>query len=263
VGDVVYHEYGDEFPLLIKYIDADDWLSIQVHPDDELAARRNIGNGKTEMWYILDSKPGAQLISGFNTPLDKDTYLHHLENGTLKSIMHYENAKKGDVFFMPAGRIHAIGPGILLAEIQQTSDNTYRIYDWDRVDKEGNPRELHTEAALDAIDFSLVSQAKTNYEMLDNRSTEIVDNPKFTTNLINLDKPMGKDYQELDSFVLLMGIEGHVILEWEDGKLPIKPGDAVLKPSVTDQVGLFPEKASKLLEVYIKVNRNEKSIIIE
>ena len=262
VGDMVYHEHGDEFPLLIKYIDANDWLSIQVHPDDELAASRNLGQGKSEMWYILDAKPGAELISGFNSGMDRDAYLQHLEKGSIKSIMNFVPVQKGDVFYMPAGRVHAIGPGILLAEIQQTSDTTYRIYDWDRLDEEGNRRDLHTQQALDAINFTYVPQVKADYTVENNRSSEVIDCNKFTTNLITLDKPIGKDYRELDSFVILMGLEGNVVLEWEDGKLDIKPGDAVLKPAIMDKLGLFPGKASRLLEVYIK-GKKEKSVIID
>jgi mannose-6-phosphate isomerase len=253
VGDVVYHEFGDEFPLLIKYIDASDWLSIQVHPDDELAQKRHNGKGKTEMWYILSADENAQLISGFNREMDQDTYLKYLESGDIKSIMNFEKVEQGDVFYMPAGRVHAIGPGILLAEIQQTSDTTYRIYDWDRVDSAGMKRELHTELAIDAIDFNHVADVKTNYKQELNRTTEIEDREKFTTNLITLDQPIGKDYRELDSFVILIGIEGNVKLEWDEGNMEIKPGEAVVKPALLDKIGLFPEMASKLLEVYIKM----------
>ena len=153
VGEEVYEKYGNEFPVLIKFIDANDFLSIQVHPDDNLAKKRHAGNGKTEMWYIVEASPEAELISGFSKKVDKETYLEHLQNKTLKEILNFERVKAGDVFYMPAGRVHAIGPGILLAEIQQTSDITYRIYDWDRLGVDGSLRELHTDLALDAIDF--------------------------------------------------------------------------------------------------------------
>jgi len=153
VGDQVYQKYGIEFPLLIKFIDAHDDLSIQVHPNDKLAMQRHNAYGKTEMWYIIDADRGAKLISGFNTEVTKDAYIKHLENNTLNLILNYEEVKAGDVFFMPAGRVHAIGKGILLTEIQQTSDITYRIYDYNRKGTDGKPRELHTSLALDAIDF--------------------------------------------------------------------------------------------------------------
>ena len=252
VGDQVYHEHGDEFPLLIKYIDTSDWLSIQVHPDDELAAKMNIGSGKTEMWYIIDAEPGAKLISGFNRELDKETYLEYFKKGDLKSIMNFVEVKKGDVFFMPTGRVHALGPGILLTEIQQTSDNTFRIYDWDRVDAAGIPRELHTEAALEAMDFTFHKDVKTHYHEEVNKTSPVVDDKKFTTNMLSINQPLKKDYEELDSFVIYISIEGKTKLEWDEGNLNMVPGDAVVKPAVVRNITLWPEKDSKLLEVYIK-----------
>ena len=148
VGDEIYENFGNEFPVLIKLIDANDWLSIQVHPDDELAAIRRIGRGKTEMWYVLGADENAQLISGFNQKLNQQTYLKHLEGKTLTDVMNYEKVSPGDVYFIPAGRVHALGPGVMLAEIQETSDTTYRIYDWDRTDDEGKSRELHLSRPL-------------------------------------------------------------------------------------------------------------------
>jgi mannose-6-phosphate isomerase len=252
VGDRVYHEFGDEFPLLIKFIDAADWLSIQVHPDDQLAGKLKIGSGKTEMWYIVDAEPGAELISGFNRELDKESYTDHLEKGEIKSIMNYEKVEKNDVFFMPAGRVHALGPGILLTEIQQTSDNTFRIYDFDRIDAAGMSRELHSKQALQAMDFTYNNDVKTHYKEELNKTTPIVDNINFTTNLLSFDEPLSKDYEELDSFVIYISLEGKTKLEWDEGKLEMVPGDAVVKPAILRNIGLFPDVASKLLEVYIK-----------
>jgi len=252
VGDRIYNQFGDEFPLLIKFIDASDWLSIQVHPDDKLAKKRNLGNGKTEMWYILEADKNAQLISSFNREMDKETYLKHLENKTLKDILNFEKVKKGDVFFMPAGRVHAIGPGILLTEIQQTSDTTYRIYDWDRVDAAGMQRELHTEEALDAIDFGFHDEYKTNYTTKPNHTSKIIDDPKFNTNIIALDQVLKKDFEELDSFVIYIGVEGATSLKWNNGEVMVKPGEAVIKPAILNEIELIPVMASKLLEVYIK-----------
>lgn len=252
VGDSIYDEYGDEFPLLIKFIDAADWLSVQVHPDDELAENRGIGKGKTEMWYILDAEPGAELISGFNRDLDKETYLEKFKGGELKSILNYEKVEKSDVFFIPAGRVHAIGPGILLTEIQQTSDNTYRIYDWDRIDGAGMERQLHTEEALDAIDFSLPDTIKTTYKETPNKTAAVVDHKKFTTNIISFNEPISKDFEELDSFVIYICLEGKAKLEWDEGNLELVPGDAVVKPAILRNITLWPNVASKLLEVYIK-----------
>jgi len=252
IGDRIYDQFGDEFPLLIKFIDASDWLSIQVHPDDKLANQRNLGNGKTEMWYVLGSDKNARLISGFNCEMNKETYLKHLENKTLKDILNFEKVKKGDVFFMPAGRVHAIGPGILLAEIQQTSDTTYRIYDWDRVDAAGMQRELHTEEALEAIDFGFHDEYKTKYTTKINHISKIIDDQKFSTNIIALDKILRKNFEELDSFVIYIGVEGTTSLKWNDGEVMVKPGEAVIKPAILNEIELIPDMASKLLEVYIK-----------
>ena len=166
VGEAVYEKYGYKFPLLIKILNSSDWLSIQVHPDDKLAESRHNDLGKTEMWYIADAEPGAELISGFNQQMDSELYLSNLKNGTLKEIMNYEKVQKGDVYFIPAGRVHAIGPGLLLFEIQQTSDLTYRIYDFDRVDDKGNPRQLHTDLALDALTSPGIMRTKPNIHLL-------------------------------------------------------------------------------------------------
>ncbi len=252
VGDKIYEKFGDEFPLLIKFIDTNDWLSIQVHPDDQLAAKRNIGKGKTEMWYILGADKDAELISGFNQKTDKNTYVEHLENKTLKEILNYEKVEKGDVFFMPAGRVHAIGPGILLTEIQQTSDTTYRIYDWDRFDAAGMQRELHINDALDAIDFNFYKEYKTKYSTTLNHTSSIVDDPKFTTNIIELDQILRKDFEELDSFVIYIGVEGMTTINWFDDQVTLKPGEAIIKPAILKDIELIPKAASKLLEVYIK-----------
>lgn len=252
VGDSIYDDFGDEFPLLIKFVDAADWLSIQVHPDDQLAEDRNIGKGKTEMWYVLDAEPGAELISGFNKELDKETYLENFQQGKLKSILNFEKVEKGDVFLMPAGRVHSIGPGILLTEIQQTSDNTYRIYDWDRSDVAGLSRDLHTEEAVDAIDYTFTKDIKTEVEEIENKTAQIVDDEKFTTNIISFNEPLSKDFEELDSFVIYICVEGKTKLEWDDGSLDLVPGDAVVKPAILRNIRFWPSVASKLLEVYIR-----------
>lgn len=252
VGEENFEQFGNEFPLLIKFIDAADWLSIQVHPDDELAAKRNIGKGKTEMWYILGAQPGAQLISGFNQPVDAASYLNHLKNGKLKQILNVENVQVEDVFFMPAGRVHAIGPGTLLAEIQQTSDTTYRIYDWDRKDAQGNARQLHTDEALEAIDFSPVDQYKTNYHTISNGTASVLSCPQFTVNKVQIDQPMEKNLELMDSFVVYIGVEGNGLLQWGEEQLSIKAGEAVLVPAIISRIDFIPASASlKLLEVYI------------
>jgi mannose-6-phosphate isomerase len=254
VGDKVYERFGDEFPILVKFIDAADYLSIQVHPDDELAAKRNIGYGKSEMWYIIDADPGAELISGFSKKVDQETYLKHLNDKNLKQILNAEKVAAGDVFYMPAGRVHALGPGIFLAEIQQTSDTTYRIYDWDRVDSEGKSRELHIEEALDAIDFNVYDDYKSQYQPKHNGTATLVNSPFFTTSLIQLDKALAKDYSELDSFVIYVCVGGSVTIVHDgetEPQVTISQGEAILLPASIDRVDLIPSSDSKLLEVYI------------
>jgi len=252
LGDTIYERFGVEFPLLIKFIDAADFLSVQVHPDNELAKERHNSYGKTEMWYIVESDQG-QLIAGFNRELDQEQYLQHLKGGSLKEILNYEEVAPGDIYFMPAGRVHAIGAGVLLAEIQQTSDVTYRIYDWNRSDDQGNPRELHTELALDAIDFARHSSYKTEYRPLDNSTVTAVDSPFFTTGVIQLDRPVEKDYNLIDSFVIYLCMEGQAGITYGKGEVElIKKGETVLIPAELKNLAIVPTEPTTLLEVYIK-----------
>ena len=252
LGDSIYERFGVEFPLLIKFIDAADFLSVQVHPDDALAKERHNSYGKTEMWYIVESEKG-QLIAGFNQELEKEKYLQHFEGGTLKEILNYETVAPGDIYFMPAGRVHAIGAGVLLAEIQQTSDVTYRIYDWDRTDDQGKSRELHTDLALDAIDFSFHKQYLTPYKALLNSTVNAVDSPFFTTSVIHLDQPVEKDFNMIDSFVIYMCMEGTAGITYGKGEIEtIKKGETILIPAELKSLALIPTEASTLLEVYIK-----------
>lgn len=253
-GDDIYNRFGNEFPLLIKFIDAADWLSIQVHPDDELAAARGIGNGKTEMWYIMSADKDAELITGFKKDSNEDEYLEFLNSNRLPELLNREKVKAGDAFYMPAGRVHALGPGILLAEIQQTSDTTYRIYDWDRTDDKGQPRELHTEEALEAIDFKSHDDYRSEYTIKENASSKIVSSAYFTTNIISLDKTIAKDYTELDSFVIYICVEGDLTIVHdgeEEKQVTLKKGEAVLIPAIIDRIDLIPKINSKVLEVFI------------
>ena len=253
VGEKIFGKFGNDFPLLVKFIDAKEKLSIQVHPGDEMAEERHGLYGKTEMWVVIQADEGAQLISGFNRPLKKEDYLDYFNSGRLEEILNYENVKAGDVFFIPAGRIHAICEGILLAEIQQTSDLTYRIYDFNRTDEHGNHRELHTELALDAIDFNLKDSGRVEYSAIDNSSTTLVKCPYFTTNVLPLTAKIEKDFTEIDTFVIYMCIEGDYILSWDEGSLPVKKGETVLIPALINSFSLEPVKGSKaiLLEIYI------------
>jgi mannose-6-phosphate isomerase len=251
VGEKVYENYPGEFPILVKFLDSNDWLSIQVHPDDALAARRNIGRGKTEMWYVLDADPGAELISGFNREMNSATYLDFLQKQHLKEVLNVEKVAKGDSFFIPAGRVHALGPGLLLAEIQQTSDTTYRIYDWDRVDSEGKSRELHTDLALEAIDFKPVESYRTQYRHMVNKPATLADCPFFTTNLLNCDQETYKDYSTLDSFVIYVCVEGKADIRTGDESISIAAGEVVLLPAILTEATLLPAPGVKILEVYI------------
>ena len=251
VGDKVFEQYGNEFPILIKFIDANDWLSIQVHPDDELAMERHGTLGKTEMWYILDAEEKSELISGFSKKVSKEEYVKHLENKSIKDIMNFTPVKKGDVFYIPAGRVHALGPGILLAEIQQTSDNTYRIYDWDRIDKMGMVRDLHTDLALDALDFNIYDDIKTKYEAKLNETSKMVESPYFTSNVLKLNQGIKKDYSEFDSFVIYIACEGNFTLKYHDDSWPVNLGEVIMLPANIEAIEIYPEKECKILEVYI------------
>jgi len=252
VGDKVFENFGNEFPLLIKFIDANDDLSIQVHPDDELSMERHKAYGKTEMWYVLQADPGSKLQSGFSRQMDQETYMETLEKGELTDILNFEEVAPGDVFFIPAGRVHAIGKGILLTEIQQTSDVTYRIYDYGRSDNNGNIRELHTDLALDAIDFTLFPEYKSKYEPLLNQSVELVSCKYFTTNLLEVTQPVEKDYIKIDSFVIYICLEGELKLTTEAGTEKVRKGETVLIPASIENVLLSPAlPGAKLLEVYI------------
>ena len=256
VGEEIYNKFGNEFPLLFKFIDASDVLSIQVHPDDKLAKERHNAYGKTEMWYVLDSEKDAEIIVGFNKSLGKKEYLDAFNRGKLSDILNVEKTKKGDAFFIPSGRIHAIGKGVLLAEIQQTSDVTYRIYDWDRKDKKGEGRELHTELAVDAIAYDFQESYLINYQTKLNDSAQLVDTKYFTTNIIQIDKTIETDYTMLDSFIVYMCVEGEFQVELDNGtKELIKKGETVLIPAIADKVSLTPIVESKILEVFIKPNK--------
>ncbi len=251
VGEKVFAKYQNEFPILVKFIDANDYLSIQVHPDDLLAAKRKLKNGKSEMWYILDAEPGAKLYTGFNREINREQYLDFFDKNKLSEILNEEKVMARDVFYIPAGRIHALGPGILLAEIQQTADTTYRIYDWDRVDGNGIARELHTDLALDAIDFHLPEGYRTHYPDTKNKATNLVDSPYFTTNLLDFNQLVEKEYTWLDSFVLYICVEGSMEVRWQSQKIKLQAGETLLIPAMLEDLLLIPNPNCRILEVYI------------
>ena len=251
IGEKNFDRFGTEFPLLIKLIDAMDRLSIQVHPDDALAQRRGMENGKTEMWYILAAGDDSEIVDGFEQQVTPDEYKQFLAAGHVESLLHIERPQPGDTFFIPAGRIHAIGKDILLAEIQQSSDCTYRIYDYNRPDADGQLRQLHTEEALDAIDFTPTSDGKTHYTYRPNATTPLAQCPYFTTNLLAIDKHLRKDFSSLDSFVVYLCVEGIAAVNSMNTVVPLHAGECVLVPAVADSVELFAKGKARLLEVYI------------
>ncbi|MEA5045495.1 MAG: type I phosphomannose isomerase catalytic subunit, partial [Petrimonas sp.] len=249
----VYEKFGNTFPLLIKFIDARDDLSIQVHPDDKLAKERHNSFGKTEMWYVIKASSDAFLYSGFSTQITPDEYIKTIENNSFTDKLQKYDVKTGDVFFLPAGRVHAIGAGCFIAEIQQTSDLTYRIYDYNRRDAQGNLRELHTELAKDAIDYNVYNNYQTEYTASLNQPAELVTCEYFTTNLLEMDIPMARHYNALDSFVVYICIQGHCTLKDNKGNsVFIGQGETVLIPADTESALIIPSETTKLLETFIK-----------
>lgn len=251
VGYEIYEKYGLSFPLLFKLIDANDNLSIQVHPNDETALQRHDSFGKTEMWYVVDAEPDASLIIGFKNEYSKDEYLAALKAGNIESLLQSMSVAKGDVFFIPAGLVHAIGKGVVIAEIQQSSDITYRIYDYNRKDEFGNDRELHTNEALEVIDFSEAKEPKTIYQANLNEVTPLVQCNYFTTNVIRFNSRILCNYTLLDSFVAYMCLEGNFEIEFGGEKTTVNKGDTVLIPASLNELFLLPENDVSLLEVYI------------
>lgn len=252
VGDRIYLKYGIEFPLLFKFIDANDDLSVQVHPNDELAKYRHYAYGKTEMWYVVEAEEDAQLIMGFGKSLNRQSLLQSLEKKDFTQYLNYEKVQKGDVFYIPPGRVHALLKGITVAEIQQTSDITYRLYDWDRLGLDGKPRDLHIDLALDAIDYSTASSYKVKYDKVPETRNSLVQCPYFATNLIDFQNEVALKYDKLDSFVVYMCIEGDFdLIADESEPLNVLKGDTILVPAEFENVTLVPKIHSTILETYI------------
>ena len=261
LGKKVFNKFSYNFPLLIKFIDAKEALSIQLHPHDSLAKKRHDSFGKTEMWYVMQADKGSNLIVGFKKDSDKGTYLEHLKKKSLLKILNVDKVKKGDVYFIPTGRVHAIGAGVMLAEIQQTSDITYRVYDWDRQDKYGNYRDLHTEEALDAIDYKSLPDYKTPYKKENNKRTDLVDCKYFTTNYLPiLAKKVTIDHSDKDSFVIYMCVHGSVEFNCNGNKTTLAKGETVLMPAILKKFSIYAKNKAELLEVYIN---QESPILID
>ncbi|MFZ0597710.1 MAG: type I phosphomannose isomerase catalytic subunit [Flavobacterium sp.] len=247
LGTAVYTRFGNQFPLLFKYLDAREDLSIQVHPNDKLAKERHNSFGKTEMWYVMQADDDARIIVGFKEDSGKEEYVKHLNDKTLVSILDDVKAKAGDVFFLETGTVHAIGAGLVVAEIQQTSDITYRLYDFDRKDAQGNTRELHVDLALDAINYNKVDTHK-KYETTVNTSNVIVDCPYFTTNIIPLEGKIESN-KNGETFTVYMCIEGSFEIRYENVNYRYRKGDTVLIPA--DMRSYVLEGSASILEVYI------------
>lgn len=249
VGKENYERFGNEFPLLIKFIDASKQLSIQVHPNDEQAKAKGLKRGKTEMWYIMESAPDATLLSGLKRTITPEEYKAMVENETITDALCEYRVGEGDVFYLPAGRIHSIGAGTFLAEIQETSDVTYRIYDFKRKDKDGNYRQLHTEEASECIDYSVENDYRTKYEARKNEGVELAQCTHFTTSVYDLDEPMLLDYSELDSFVVLIALSGECTLSTGDTETQLRAGETVLLPATTQTLNV--SGTVKFLETFV------------
>lgn len=246
-----YLKFGNRFPLLIKFIDASADLSVQVHPDDAMAQRYGMPNGKTEMWYVLNADPGARLANGFRKHVSPDNYEGLVETGDIEQELNFVEIKPGDTYFIPAGRVHAIGAGAFVAEIQQTSDATYRLYDYHRKDANGNERELHTALAKEALNFNDTDGNPVKYENPGNIPVNLVRSQYFTTNLLTLSNPVTRDYSENDSFIVLIITDGNAELHCGDNSLNVHRGQTVLIPAAASCVAITPVPSVSMLETYI------------
>lgn len=251
LGEKVCARTGNDFPLLFKFIDAAKDLSVQVHPNDELARSRHNSFGKTEMWYVLQADKGARLMSGFSEETDKAEYPELVQSGEIIDRLGSYEVTAGDCFFIPAGRIHAIGAGLVVAEVQQTSDITYRIYDYHRKGPDGKERQLHTDLALDAVDFTVQPDARTHYIARLNQAVTAVQCPFFTVNVLELQGTVQRNLQEQKSFVVYMCAKGQAELECAGHKLPLQTGETILIPARCADNILLQAQQAKLLEVYI------------
>ncbi len=255
-GEKIYRKYKNELPLLFKFIDTKDHCSVQVHPNDEIAGERHGCNGKTEIWYIIDAEPDAVLISGFSEPISVEEYERRIKDNTLEEVLMHHHAKAGDVFFIPAGRIHAIGKGLLVAEIQQSSDITYRVYDYGRKDVNGVHRELHTEDAVEALDFSVLPENELKQETASDGSgsIELAGCEFFHIHLLNIKENTVKNYRKLDSFVVYMCISGSCeLITADNNKTSLRQGESILIPAFMDSFEIRPATPTgvKLIECYL------------
>ncbi len=265
LGEAVYKQYGGKLPLLVKFIDAKKDLSIQVHPNDELAKRMHNKFGKTEMWYIIDAEPGAALYSGFKERISKDEYKQRVADGTICDVLARHEVKPGDVFFIPAGRVHAICGGIMLAEVQQSSDVTYRIFDYNRPGLDGKPRELHTELAAEAIDFDVSPEYRTFYGNAKDKAAQIIDTPFFDVRVMDLNEPFHRNLIKYDSFIISMCIKGSckIVMRNYNGpekEIELREGNSCLIPASLADYDITPlSPDTRLLDAHI--DRKNRTLI--
>jgi mannose-6-phosphate isomerase len=254
IGDDIFEKFGSKFPLLIKFIEAGDNLSIQVHPDNKMAKEKHQDYGKTEMWYILESEKDSRIYTGFKEGVTREMYEESLGNGKLSELLNVESAEPGDSFFTPAGRIHAIGKGIVLVEIQQTSDLTYRISDWNRTSTGNTKRELHLELALEAMDFTATGKNKIRKDPELNKTKNLVSCEFFNTNILHFNTAIKKEYYVIDSFVVYICVEGEFHIRWDGNSEKVSKGESVLLPAMIKEVILDSHGDARLLEVFINSN---------
>ncbi len=252
IGTKNYERFGEEFPLLTKFIDAQDDLSIQVHPDDILSQKRHGKRGKTELWYVIDADKGAKLRIGFNQEITPTEYEQRVKNNTITEVVREYDIKSGDLFFLPPGSIHSIGAGCFIAEIQQTSDVTYRIYDFSRKDANGKERELHTELSKEAIDYTYRNSYKCNYVKQKNSGVKLASCDYFTTYFYDLDSELECNYSKLDSFITIMCVDGECdVIDDNREKITIKQGESLLLGAETTNIKIKPKNSVKLIISYI------------
>ena len=252
LGEENYAEFGTDFPLLLKIIDANDNLSVQVHPDDDYAERNGLGNGKNEMWYVLQADKDAQLFNGWNKNMTKTEVINRVRENNLIEVLNCERVERGDLFYIPAGLVHSLGKGCMVAEVQQSSDTTYRLYDWGRVDENGKSRTLHMEEALQVLDLKGQNRSgKVHYHYNPDKTNNMLTTPFFTVNHIHCFQGLKKDYSALDSFVIYFCVGGGGFIETESGRIPMRAGEAMLIPAVCQATFIQPQPNMEILEIFI------------
>lgn len=254
LGKTVNEKYQGQLPLLVKFIDAKKDLSIQVHPNDEMAMREHGKMGKSEMWYVIKADEDAHLYAGFKQEITPYEYQKRIEDGTITEVLADHKVKSGDVFYLPAGRIHAICGGILLAEVQQSSDLTYRIFDYNRLGMDGKPRELHTELAAQALDYHVEDNYCTEYDEVSNKAVQIIDSPYFSVRVMEVSRPFHRNLKKYDSFIITMCIEGdckiHVHNTGEE--FILKQGNSTLIPAAIADYEIIPQyRTTRILDAFI------------